>query len=91
MIKQLLLDELARLTNTHEVIEEKQVYIESIKKLIYDLTANRDKLDRDFQIMLVQEELIAKKQKSYNQEYERDEAPEKKVVYTSDDMVHYVL
>ena len=61
MLKQLLLDELGRLTNTHEVLEEKGVYIESLQKVIKELTANRDDLAREFQIGQVQEEFIALK------------------------------
>lgn len=61
MLKQLLLDELNRLTNTHEVIEEKAVYVESLRKVINELTANRDHLERVFEIKQVQDEFIAQK------------------------------
>lgn len=63
MLKQLLVEELNRLTNTNEVIEEKVVYVESLKKLIRDLTANRDILARDFHYKEMNDEFVANKEK----------------------------
>lgn len=61
MLKQLLLDELARLQNTNEKVEEKSVYVESIQKLIRELTANRHTLGREFDIQQIHEEIASKK------------------------------
>lgn len=61
MLKQLLLDELNRLQNTHERVEEKSVYVESIQKLLRELTANRSKLGREFEIQQIHKEIASKK------------------------------
>lgn len=61
MIKQLLLDELDRLQNTNEVMDEKQLFVESIQKLIRELTANTQQLGREFEIRQILAEVAAKK------------------------------
>jgi hypothetical protein len=91
MLKQLLLDELNRLTNTHEVIEEKMVYTESLRKVIKELTANRDSLARDFEIRQAQDELIAMKRKEGDDEEGDSEEEVYVKVYNSDDLVNFVL
>ncbi len=61
MIKQQLLDELERLQKTNEQIEERTLYVESLRKLIQELDANSKQLDEDFVIRQNQEHLNAQK------------------------------